>query len=73
MVPAIDAIFRKAFSIHDPNFSFSYFVASVFIFYFLSYPEFNLAYGRRKELELSSAKKKMGKLYLPCQVTMGIR
>lgn len=52
MVPAIDVIFRKAFSIHDSNFSFRYFVASVFIVYFLSYPEFNVMYGRRKEFKL---------------------
>lgn len=54
MVAAIDAIFRKAFSIHDSRFSFRYFVASVFIFYFLSYPEFNVTYGRRKEFKLIS-------------------
>lgn len=48
MVPAVDAIFRKVFPIHDPMFPFKYFVASVFIFYFLSYSEFNIAYGRKK-------------------------
>lgn len=52
MIAAIDAILRKAFTIHDPNFSFRYFMALVSIFYFLSYPEFNVTYGRRKEFKL---------------------
>ena len=52
MVPAVDAIFRKAFPIHNTKCSFRYFVASIFVFYFLSYSQFNLAYNRRKESKL---------------------
>lgn len=50
MVSAVDAIFRKV-SIHDSKFSFSYFMVSLFIVYFLIYLEFN-AYDRRKESKL---------------------
>lgn len=52
MVSAVDAIFRKAFPNCDPKFALRHSVGSVFIFYFLIYPEFNVLYDRKIESKL---------------------